>query len=86
VGQFSREVDPSVCEDARIDVQSQRDDSEPVFRKAKHAVSASAVFDDRFNSADNEAGNDWLGAAAKLLAADRLLIDEADKVLYDQRA
>ena len=36
-------------------------------------------------SADNEAGNDWLRAAAKLLPADRLVLDETDKVLYDQR-
>jgi uncharacterized protein (TIGR03790 family) len=38
-----------------------------------------------FKSADNEAGNDWLRAAAKLLPADRLVLDDTDKVLYDQR-
>jgi uncharacterized protein (TIGR03790 family) len=36
-------------------------------------------------SSDNEAGNDWLRAAAKLLPADRVVLDETDKVLYDQR-
>jgi uncharacterized protein (TIGR03790 family) len=36
-------------------------------------------------SADNEPGNDWLRAAAKLLPAGRLVLDETDKVLYDQR-
>jgi uncharacterized protein (TIGR03790 family) len=36
-------------------------------------------------SSNNEAGNDWLRAAAKLLPADRVVLDETDKVLYDQR-
>jgi uncharacterized protein (TIGR03790 family) len=36
-------------------------------------------------SSDNQPGNDWLRAAAKLLPADRVALDETAKVLYDQR-
>jgi uncharacterized protein (TIGR03790 family) len=35
-------------------------------------------------SADNQPGNDWLRAAAKLLPADRVILDETDRVLYYQ--
>ena len=35
-------------------------------------------------SSDNQAGNDWLREAAKLLPADRVVLDESDKVLYGQ--
>jgi uncharacterized protein (TIGR03790 family) len=36
-------------------------------------------------SADNQPGNDWLRTAAKLLPADRVILDETANVLYDQR-
>lgn len=36
-------------------------------------------------SEDNQPGNDWLRAAAKLLPADRVVLDETEKVLYDQQ-
>jgi uncharacterized protein (TIGR03790 family) len=36
-------------------------------------------------SSDNQTGNDWLRAAAKLLPADRVVLDESAKVIYDQR-
>jgi uncharacterized protein (TIGR03790 family) len=36
-------------------------------------------------SSDNQPGNDWLRAAAKLLPADRVTLDETENVLYDQR-
>jgi uncharacterized protein (TIGR03790 family) len=34
---------------------------------------------------DNEAGNNWLRDAARALPADRVVLEESDKVLYDQR-
>jgi uncharacterized protein (TIGR03790 family) len=37
------------------------------------------------SSGDNRPGNDWLRAAAKLLPADRVVLDETATVLYDQR-
>jgi uncharacterized protein (TIGR03790 family) len=37
------------------------------------------------NNNDNEPGNDWLRAAARLLPADRVVMDTSAKVLYDQR-
>jgi uncharacterized protein (TIGR03790 family) len=36
-------------------------------------------------AADNEQGNNWLRAAAKALPAGRVVFDESEKVLYDQR-
>jgi uncharacterized protein (TIGR03790 family) len=36
-------------------------------------------------SSDNQPGNNWLRATAKLLPPDRLVFDETAKVLYDQR-
>ena len=34
---------------------------------------------------DNEPGNDWLRAAARLLPADRVILDDSENVLYGQR-
>jgi uncharacterized protein (TIGR03790 family) len=37
------------------------------------------------NSASNQDGNNWLRTAALLLPGDRVVIDETNKVLYDQK-
>src|SRR5258708_40184907 len=37
------------------------------------------------NDNNNQAGNDWLRAAARLLPADRVVLDTSTSVLYDQR-
>ena len=52
-------------------------------RSLKAANRGKFVID--LNDNNNEQGNDWLRAAARLLPADRVVLDTSAKVLYDQR-
>ena len=61
------------------------------FRDVKGIVDRSLQAENRgkfvidLHSSDNQDGNNWLRAAARALPADRVVLDESDQVLYDQR-
>jgi uncharacterized protein (TIGR03790 family) len=61
------------------------------FEDVKGIIDRSLIAENRgkfvidLKSNDNQPGNDWLREAARLLPADRVVLDESDKVLYGER-
>jgi uncharacterized protein (TIGR03790 family) len=60
------------------------------FEDVKGIIDRSLIAENRgkfvidLKSSDNQPGNDWLREAAKRLPADRVVLDQSDKVLYGQ--